>query len=80
MEDNVRRENAVAWRGAVQALLSALDLLWTLWSAWREGREDERRRERQDREDERRDAAICGHEMISYSSTWRLAEEDTGVL
>ena len=66
MEDNVRRaeriahriarqtKNAIAWTGAVQAIFSALGLLWTLWSAWREGRADERRRERQDREDERR--------------------------
>ena len=70
MENNVRTgeriahriarqtKNAIAWTGAVQAFLSALDLLWTLWTAWREGRVDERRRERQKRDDERRDAAI----------------------
>ena len=70
MENNVRpaeriahriarqTKNAIAWTGAVQAFLSALDLLWTLWRLWREGRVDERRRERQDRKDQGRDAAI----------------------
>ena len=70
MENNVRTaeriahriarqtKNVIAWTGAAQAFLSALDLFWTLWTAWREGRVDERRSERQNRDDERRDAAI----------------------